>query len=359
MGDSVHRLRTLAVVVAVAGVATACSGSGGGGSSERTSEVLPSLDVSGRCDLGLNTAAFNDAAARAQQHDHEQMDMPMDDDMAMSSDDDASGATMAAEMANPSGHVDFTLEDWAAAFADEDLGLDVDGVVEAVSADDLYRRHVLAGVLTHTLRPDPWAPMTDRAQCDALADQLRTSREVAARYPTVADAKAAGYTLGDDYHAGLGVHYQNWNLAGPFDPNHPLELLYDGIQPDAELVGLSYVVLPSGDDPPEGYVGDNDHWHRHRNFCLDVDRDAYNIAADILSPDECAVLGGTFTPNRSWMLHTWVVPGCESDWGVFSAANPRLPYLPEGVTFASGCNSGDTVADPLELDGRGDGPDVS
>jgi hypothetical protein len=122
---------------------------------------------------------------------------------------------------------------------------------------------------------------------------------------------------------------------------------------------LSYVVLPSGDEPPEGFVGGNDHWHRHRNFCLDVDRDAYNFATDILSPDECAALGGTFTPNRSWMLHTWVVPGCESDWGVFSGANPRLPYLPEGVTFASGCNSGDSFADPLELDGRGDGPDVS
>jgi hypothetical protein len=201
--------------------------------------------------------------------------------------------------------------------------------------------------------------MTDRAQCAALATELRTARGAAGRYPTVADAEAAGYTMGDNYNAGLGVHYQNWSLVGSFDPDRPLELLYDGTAPEARLVGLSYVVLQDGDDPPEGFVGDNDRWHRHRSFCLDLDRAGYNFATDILSPDECAALGGTHTPNTSWMLHTWVVPGCESDWGMFSGANPRLPYLPEGAIFASGCNTGESLADPLELDGRGDGPDVS
>jgi hypothetical protein len=310
---------------------------------------MPTLDVTGRCDLGFNTAAFNDAAAMARLHAHDHEHSDVDD------------------MANPSGHVDFTLEEWASTFTDESLGMDVGEVVDAVSADDIYRRHVLAGVLTHTLLPDPWTPMTDRAGCDALADQLRTARRAAQRYPTVADAEAAGYTLGDSYNAGLGVHYQNWSLVGPFDPDRPLELLYDGTEPGSRMVGLAYVVLQEGDDPPAGFAGDNDRWHRHRTFCLDLDRQAYNFATDILDADECAALGGTLTPNESWMLHTWVVPGCESDWGVFSGANPRLPYMPPYIptnvrseaSFASGCNSGATIADPLDLDGRGDGPGLS
>jgi hypothetical protein len=54
------------------------------------------------------------------------------------------------------------------------------------------------------------------------------------------------------------------------------------------------------------------------------------------------------------------VPGCESDWGVFSEANPRLPILPGRVRpdaatappspFDVGCNSGTTVTDPLGVD---------
>jgi hypothetical protein len=318
---------------------------------------MPTLDVTGRCDLGFNTVAFNDAGVMAHMHHDEHMDMDMDDHMDMSMDDDESVSAMDADMANPSGRVDFTLEDWAATFTDQDLGMTVDQVVDAVGANDIYRRHVLAGVLTHTLGPDPWAPMADGAQCDALAAQLVRAHHAAERYPTVAAAESAGYTLGDSYNAGLGVHYQNWNLLGPFDPDRPLELLYDGTEPGSRLVGLAYVVLQEGDDPPEGFVGDNDHWHRHHTFC--ANSTAYNFATDILSADECAALGGNLIRNDSWMLHTWVVPGCESDWGMFSGANPRLPYLPEGVSLAPGCNSGDSLADPLELDGRGDGPDVS
>jgi hypothetical protein len=204
---------------------------------------MPTLDVTGRCDLGFNTVAFNDAGVMAHMHHDEHMDMDMDDHMDMSMDDDESVSAMDADMANPSGRVDFTLEDWAATFTDQDLGMTVDQVVDAVGADDIYRRHVLAGVLTHTLGPDPWAPMADGAQCDALAAQLVRAHRAAQRYPTVAAAESAGYTLGDSYNAGLGVHYQNWNLLGPFDPDRPLELLYDGTAPDSRLVGLAYVVL--------------------------------------------------------------------------------------------------------------------
>lgn len=293
------------------------------------------IDVAARCDLGFNTARFNDTATLVH-HQEGHGDM---------------------------GDVDFTLEEWADVFVDEELGLSAAEVLDALGPDDIYRRHVLGGVLTHTLDPDPWMPMTDPAECDALSGELQAAREVTTRYPTVADALAAGYTLGDRYFAGLGVHYQNWDLLGApgaFDPGRPVQLLYDGTDDDATLVGLSYVVALPGDVPPEGFTGDNDQWHRHRSYCLDLDDGGVNLSSDVLSPQECAAVGGTFVPNTDgWMLHVWVAPGCESDWGMFSGANTRLPYIPEGAPFASGCNSGKDLAGPLDLDDRGTGPDVT
>jgi hypothetical protein len=58
------------------------------------------------------------------------------------------------------------------------------------------------------------------------------------------------------------------------------------------------------------------------------------------------------------MTHAWVVPGCESDWGMFSPANPALPVLGPDAPFASGCNSGKDVHDPLTLDHPGGGPTI-
>ena len=304
MGDSGHR-SPLVVVVVLLVAAVACSG----GDDDTAGR-------SDRCDRDVNTARFDEATAEV---DHADMEH----------DHDALSTAGAAQ-------VDFTVEQWADTFADPDLGMSPVEVAAAVDADVVYRRHVLAGVLTHTLDPDPWLPLTDPATCDALGAELVEVRGVVDRFPTVADALAAGYTLGDSYVAGLGVHYQNWDLLGGFDPEQPVQLLYDGTEDDAHLVGVSYVVRSAGDLPPVGFTGGNDHWHRHGKFCLD--EQAVNLATDVLSEAECAARGGHEALNTDgWMLHVWAVPGCESDWGVFSAANPRLPYLPDGVRLAPGC----------------------
>jgi len=302
--------------------------------------TMAGLDTEDRCDLGFNTARFNETTELVHHQHHEHR----------------SGA-----------HVDYTLEEWAEIFVDDGLGMTADEVVEEVAADEVYRRYVLRGVLTHTLDPIPWVPMTDPGECAALARELALGRAAAARYPTVADAEADGYVRGDSYYPGLGVHYQNWQLLREeLDPARPVQLLFAGTDDDSSLVGLSYVVsvpselAPEGfTGPPEGFTGENDRWHRHRSFCLDQEQGGVNVGSDILSVNECAALGGTYVPNTEWwMLHAWLVPGCENDWGVFSSANPRLPYGASDAPFSSGCNSGMTLTDPLELDERGDGPDV-
>ena len=348
MGGSSHRPSVLVPVVVMAVLAAGCGGGGDQGRADQAAAgdsgthshhidhtahtaAGSGADAGDRCDLGLNTARFNDTAE-----------------------------LVSAEHSHAMGEVDFTLEDWAGVFVDEELGMSVDEVIDALGSDDIYRRHVLGGVLTPTLDPDPWSPVSDRSQCEALVGELRTAREVVARYPTVADAVAASYSRGDRYFAGLGVHYLGGGDSDRFDLTRPAMLLFDGAEPSSHLVGLSYVVRHAGDAPPEGFTGANDRWHRHQSFCFDLSDGLVNLSSDVLSPAECAAIGGSFTPNPDlWMLHVWVVPGCENDWGMFAEANPRLPYLPSGTSLASGCNTGRVPADGLDLDARADGPTLT
>jgi hypothetical protein len=65
--------------------------------------------------------------------------------------------------------------------------------------------------------------------------------------------------------------------------------------------------------------------------------------------------------SAGWMSHVWITPGCESDWGVFSGANPTLTVRPLGDTASvpPGCGTGVRMADDLAFDDPGDGPDVT
>lgn len=288
--------RVAAAVGLVAAVA--CSGD---------SDADPSPAVTDdRCDLAFNTDAFNQASAHEDHHAHDM-----------------------------SATVDFTVDEWAAVFAGDDM--QPAEVVDEIARvpHDIYRRHILAGVLTHRLGPDHWVPMTTQEQCDTLGDELDVARRAAARYPTVADALAGGYTQGDSYYAGLGVHYQNFDgTIAEFDPANPAQLLYDGTDNSSKLVGLSYVVAREGDTPPEGFAGSNDQWHRHQKWCLDPEQNNLSLAADVLTDAECTELGGEVLINPDlWMLHTWVVPGMENDWGLFAAAHPGLPYKTMDESF--------------------------
>lgn len=307
------RMRVLGAAVTVAVLAGSCSGGGDGSDPPEASD-----EAAERCDVDVNTEAFNEATTLVHHHEHGHMDV---------------------------GGVGFTLAQWAEAFASPDLGMTPAQVLDGLAGDEIYSRHILGGVLTHSLGPDPWVAMTDQAACDRLAAELDDARAAAARYPTVADAVAAGYMQGDTYYAGLGVHYQDYSSIGEFDPGHPVQLLYDGATPDSTLVGLSYVMMVPGEVPPEGFTGVNDRWHRHESFCLDSANGSLNLAADVLSEEECRALGGSPVANPElWMLHAWVVPGCESDWGIFSSANPRLPYIPTDARLVSGCTANSVVS---------------
>jgi len=162
----------------------------------------------------------------------------------------------------------------------------------------------------------------DRATRALLAQQLVTARAVAMRYPTVADATAAGYYLvGGGFGPGSGAHYIGGFSAG-FDPSHPLALIYDGISPSSQMVGLMYYSM--GTTAPAGFAGPNDHWHRHSGVCLGNGRDVLFPPDSSVTAQECADAHGSFMAVTGWMVHAWVVPGWESPRGVFSHENPDL-----------------------------------
>ena len=185
--------------------------------------------------------------------------------------------------------------------------------------------------------PAPWVAMTDRSDCAALAGELDRARATAMRYPTVADAVAAGYQQTTTFVPGIAAHYMKFDLVdGTFDIEQPEMLLYDGNAAGAHVVGLSYYLLHAGDaEPTQGFTGPNDHFHRHVGLCM---RDNLVIGDSTTTVESCAAMGGTkATGGNGWMNHVWVVPGCESPWGTFSGASP---VMDPGLTRSSAQNAG-------------------
>ena len=189
--------------------------------------------------------------------------------------------------------------------------------------------------------PHPWKALIDPEDCKALAAEIEVARETALRYPTAADATKAGWIRVTPYVPGIAAHYMNFGLVdGRFEVDKPEMILYDGNGPDARVVGLSYyVVLDGNAEPTQGFTGDNDHYHRHIGLCVGP---GGVIGDSTTTPEECAARGGRKQSGANgWMSHAWVVPGCESPWGLFSGANP---ILDTELARRSGTNEGGCAA---------------
>jgi hypothetical protein len=160
-----------------------------------------------------------------------------------------------------------------------------------------------AAARTGDARPGAVAP-------GLLEEQLAAAREAAARWPTLGTAQAQGWTRADTYVAGTGAHWMHYeDIDGSFDPAAPEMLLFGGDGPDAPLVGLTYYVVFTA---PEGFTGDADVWHQHKDVCVGPEGPLF--AGD--------GMGRCKSPSEwSWMLHAWVVPGWENPAGVFAMEN--------------------------------------
>jgi hypothetical protein len=187
--------------------------------------------------------------------------------------------------------------------------------------------------------PVPYEELTAAQRADFLVE-VEQANSVVARYPTVADAEAAGWRAITPYVPCIAAHYlKQSNFADGFIPSEPEILLYDGTDPDSRIVGLSYLQFASEDEAPEGFVGPNDPWHVHRQLCLGSG--AGVLGDENTTEEDCEARGGRVVPlNNLWMTHMWNAPGYDSRWGMFSSENPSL-----------GGRIGDMNAPPRPQDG--------
>ena len=176
----------------------------------------------------------------------------------------------------------------------------------------------------------------DEPTREALVAQQALALGAAERYPTVADAEAAGYAQSTPFVPCIGAHYTNISFVGGFDPAKPSELLFDGTRPDSRIIGLSYLVFHPG-GAQDGFAGPNDHWHQHNSnggLCFSK-ANGIVIGAEQLTPEQCAAINGVKRPLPDiWMLHDWIVPGWECGWGVFAPECPELGGTPGKDAFS-------------------------
>jgi hypothetical protein len=173
---------------------------------------------------------------------------------------------------------------------------------------------------------EPDQPL-DRATREQLALQLAGAREEALRYPTVADATAAGFVLAGGFAPGSGAHYVNYGgtgAAGAVDITKVNSYIYEGTNPDSRIAGLMYYANTNS----EGFAGPNDHWHRHSNVCVKFGgangiEVPFPADADV-GKEQCEATGASLLPVTGWMVHAWVVPGWESPQGIFSHENLNI-----------------------------------
>lgn len=167
-----------------------------------------------------------------------------------------------------------------------------------------------------------WQPVSDPGDQATLRDQLRKSATPIERFPTVADAEAAGYYQITPYVPGIAAHYTTGAFDTGFDPTAPEMLLYNGTDPTSEIVGVTYVVLGTNDRAPDGFASANDVWHRHEALCV---FEGFVVGVDGTPRELCEGIGAHIEARfELWMLHLWQVPGWESPWGLFSAENPSV-----------------------------------
>lgn len=256
---------------------------------------------------------------------------------ACSSDDDAAtGTASTPELgSSASTSVDSTTMSTITEHAAEH---DAGHATEPAVVDDKGLALLSNGEMSHEYGPDE--PL-DAETRERLAQQLALTRLIAARFPTLKDARDAGSKPAGAFGPGLGIHMSmpavtidipdSMRSASPPDNGElgdelivrPGNLLYAGSDDDSLLAGFMYLAMTPGE--PEGFAGPNDHWHTHGSLCLEQTPDGIEtIQAAEKTAEACEAAGGFFVAQTTYMVHVWTIPGYESNRGVFSDVNPAI-----------------------------------
>lgn len=209
------------------------------------------------------------------------------------------------------------------------------GVAHDMVADDLGFSELANGQMGSHEHPDEGvAPAEDEIDPETaatLAGQLAMTAPLVQAYPTLADAKAAGYVQQGPFSPGLGVHFGgnfSFNADGDMDPEDIAKpiLIFDGIEDDSALAGFMYMAYQETE--PEGFAGPLDRWHYHTATCIVYGPDGIEtpFGADLTGVTDamCEAEGGHMIDFTGYMVHVWTVPGYESELGTFSDLNPNI-----------------------------------
>jgi len=195
----------------------------------------------------------------------------------------------------------------------------------------------------------PLFPENTMSAADFLVfkQQVEQVRQVALKFPTPADAIAAGYVRTTSDVPYMGEHYLNYDIVrkGSFDPEHPSGLLFSKIDSGEEkLVGVWFLLLPglngvTRDAEPTGFAGNLDLWHAHTGLCLV----GFKGASEGETQQSCAAKGGNFTADLRWMMHVWVAPAQDNPDGVFAYLNGDLFQKQQAVAKGGAPASSGTI----------------
>lgn len=214
------------------------------------------------------------------------------------------------------------------------------------------RRHLTPWLLLLTLVQPVHAQQHEHPPPAALdgelEQQLDAVRTAVARYEDHDAAVADGYRRfgrGQDGSSLMGEHwYREDRVRAPLDLERPSTLIYAQVDGERRLVAVAYTVYQRPGEPlPDGFAGDDDHWHVHQ-----VDALARALVGDrplLRALVERRIAQGAVGAGEGRsdlvMLHVWT--GMENPDGVFANRNVALPYVRAGLP-AEWARPGDPAA---------------
>ncbi len=183
-----------------------------------------------------------------------------------------------------------------------------------------------------------------QTDCSIVTLQFAAALEWAMQWPNISAAEADGWHMAVDYVEGMGTHHvrlndfwmdgnQDFDREDPefpgtrmdrvFEYDKPEFLMYAGTDPDSELVGFAWYVKSDPQNPPYGFAGDNDWWHRHESLCFN--NASFLTMGEDIDDETCDQRQGTnVILGDFWMVHAWILEPWLQQYDVFANHHPCL-----------------------------------
>jgi hypothetical protein len=162
--------------------------------------------------------------------------------------------------------------------------------------------------------------------------QIAMIRTAMKPYRDVHVAQAEGWRKEHQDWPEIGAHFYREGDWGddsfPKDPGedllHPEYLMYSKfLTGHWKLVAVAYVVDQAlYPEPPIDLIGAI--YHEHVWNCIVDDEELEEEDWGVISPEECEIMGGEWSPGGVWMTHVWLV---DNPNGIFAEENPTLTTL--------------------------------